>query len=263
MVADIVQTVIHKHSPAISWRQRGKFWGWHMAVSVLSLVLIAGCVYGRWYPGALAELHGVHLIMLLFAVASIGCWPFLTALVIKTDKKEQRRDHAILWTLQAAFTLACLYFLYHSRPVWLVYSADLFEIIRKKDVVYSNNVPLRGEWQVGIWSQPKWLGAAFSTDKTLEAKQRNEDLDGVPLARRVDALVAIREKQTFLQRYANPVATLADFNTQAEIEQALQAYPRASHWFPIKGFVRDAVVLTDVDFSFFSIVLLQPWETDE
>ena len=244
-------------------RERLRYGIVHFAISALICAAIIFMVYKRWYTQGMAELLGVSVIIIILATTSIFIWPLLTALVIKRDKQEQRRDHRILWSIQILFTVITLYFLLHSRVIWAVYTVDSFEIIRAQDIFYSNKIELKSEFKVGTLDEFKWLGASFSTtDKELEKKQRTEDLEGISVARRVDALVRIEEKKTLLQKYARSIETLREFNNNDRIQAIREQFPQATLWLPIKGFTRDAVVLTNADFSFFNIVMLVPWEED-
>ena len=244
-------------------RERLRYGIVHFAISALICAAIIFMVYKRWYTQGMAELLGVSIIVIILATTSLFVWPLLTALVVKQDKQEQRRDHRILWSIQIVFTIITLYFLVHSRIVWAVYTVDSFEIIRAQDVLYSDKVKPKPEFMVGILDEFKWLGASFSTtDKELEEKQRTEDLEGLSVARRIDALVSIEEKKDLLKKYAKPIDTLREFNNETRIQTFREQFPQATLWLPIKGFTRDAVVLTNADFSFFNIVMLVPWEED-
>lgn len=244
-------------------RERLRYGIVHFAISALICAAIIFMVYTRWYTQGMAELLGVSIIVIILATTSLFVWPLLTALVVKQDKQEQRRDHRILWSIQIVFTIITLYFLAHSRIVWAVYTVDSFEIIRAQDVLYSDKVKPKPEFMVGILDEFKWLGASFSTtDKELEEKQRTEDLEGLSVARRIDALVSIEEKKDLLKKYAKPIDTLREFNNETRIQTFREQFPQATLWLPIKGFTRDAVVLTNADFSFFNIVMLVPWEED-
>lgn len=244
-------------------RERLRYGIVHFAISALICAAIIFMVYKRWYPQGMAELLGVSIIVIILATTSLFVWPLLTALVVKQDKQEQRRDHRILWSIQIVFTIITLYFLAHSRIIWAVYTVDSFEIIRAQDVLYSDKVKPKPEFMVGILDEFKWLGASFSTtDKELEEKQRTEDLEGFSVARRIDALVSIEEKKDLLKKYAKPIDTLREFNNETRIQTFREQFPQATLWLPIKGFTRDAVVLTNADFSFFNIVMLVPWEED-
>lgn len=244
-------------------RERLRYGIVHFAISALICAAIIFMVYKRWYTQGMAELLGVSIIVIILATTSLFVWPLLTALVVKQDKQEQRRDHRILWSIQIVFTIITLYFLAHSRIVWAVYTVDSFEIIRAQDVLYSDKVKPKPEFMVGILDEFKWLGASFSTtDKELEEKQRTEDLEGLSVARRIDALVSIEEKKDLLKKYAKPIDSLREFNNETRIQTFREQFPQATLWLPIKGFTRDAVVLTNADFSFFNIVMLVPWEED-
>lgn len=244
-------------------RERLRYGIVHFAISALICAAIIFMVYKRWYTQGMAELLGVSIIVIILATTSLFVWPLLTALVVKQDKQEQRRDHRILWSIQIVFTIITLYFLAHSRIVWAVYTVDSFEIIRAQDVLYSDKVKPKPEFMVGILDEFKWLGASFSTtDKELEEKQRTEDLEGLSVARRIDALVSIEEKKDLLKKYAKPIDSLRGFNNETRIQTFREQFPQATLWLPIKGFTRDAVVLTNADFSFFNIVMLVPWEED-
>ena len=243
-------------------RERLKYWLFHVVISALLCTAIAFAVYQRWYPQEMADLLGVSVIFAILAIASLLIWPVLTALVIKTDKKEQRRDHRILWCIQIVFTVITIYFLGSSRIMWAVYSVDSFEIIRAQDVLYSEKIALNPEFKVGILDNFKWLGASFSHDAELEKIQRNEDVNGISIARRVDALVPLEQKKALLQKHARPIETLREFNDETKVKGIQKQFPQATIWLPIKGFTRDAVVLTNADFSSFNIVMLVPWEED-
>ena len=152
-------------------RERLRYGIVHFAISALICAAIIFMVYKRWYTQGMAELLGVSIIVIILATTSLFVWPLLTALVVKQDKQEQRRDHRILWSIQIVFTIITLYFLAHSRIVWAVYTVDSFEIIRAQDVLYSDKVKPKPEFMVGILDEFKWLGASFSTtDKELEEK---------------------------------------------------------------------------------------------
>jgi hypothetical protein len=147
-------------SNRLNLRQRARAAGLHALISLALAALIAGLVFGFWYPGAYRLLSGGQDLFLLVMTVDVILGPLLTFSVFDLRKgwKYLRRDLAVIGVVQAAALGYGLHTVYIVRPVVLAFEVDRFRVIAAADVYRPDlptarpeyrTLPLTGPWLLG------------------------------------------------------------------------------------------------------------------
>lgn len=106
----------------------------HLWPTLLLLAILASVVLFVWYPHPFRQFgdSGKFALLLIITAAFIG--PALTWLVYKKDKRGLLLDLCVITVVQVAALGWGVFSLYQSRPYFMVYTVDRFEILSKRDV---------------------------------------------------------------------------------------------------------------------------------
>lgn len=130
---------------------------------IFSFVLIGGLslfVVKLWYPGIWAsELGGYKLVLMILAL-DLGVGPLCVGFVYKQhkSKKEKVLDISVITLCQLAFFSWGAYTVSISRPVYMVFDTDRFELVVDQDVDRSklpesgmfSDVPLLSTFKMAV-----------------------------------------------------------------------------------------------------------------
>lgn len=102
----------------------------HFGISLAVAGLVFVAIRFLWYPGPLFEIAGgLELLLLIVSVdATIG--PFITLIIFKSGKWGLRFDLTVIGILQTAALVYGLYAIAESRPVYITFVKDRFELVR-------------------------------------------------------------------------------------------------------------------------------------
>lgn len=233
----------------------------HFAISAVIVGLCFWLLLSVWYPNVMPALYGIYNVLIILFLLNILIWPALSAMLYKLDKKKLKFDLTVMGILQIVFTVVMMFFLWQMRPVWVSFVVDSFEIVREKEVIWSEQeTPSDSPFYVGFFEPYILVGASYSDDKEIAEQQKSAELDGISVAWRSVAVVPLSEKKNNLRQYAQPVDALNEYNPQEKVNAVLAKYPQATKFFALKGYVTDGAILSNDDFSWLQPVLLQPWE---
>lgn len=106
----------------------------HLWPTLLILAVIAAVVLFAWYPSPFLTFteSGKFAILLILAAGVFG--PVLTWVVYTKGKRGLVFDLWVIALVQIAAMAWGTYSLYQSRPYFMVYTVDRFEVLRKLDV---------------------------------------------------------------------------------------------------------------------------------
>ncbi len=107
----------------------------HLLLSAVIVGFAALLVFYVWYPNSLASASQVYHIFYLIVLVDICIGPLITLVIFNKEKKELKRDLAIVGIAQIIALLFGLYAVFVARPAFIVFSASQF------DVVYANQLP--------------------------------------------------------------------------------------------------------------------------
>ena len=138
----------------------------HLAISVAVAGLVFLAVRFLWYPGVLFDVAGGRDLFLLVVGVDVVMGPLITLIVYRRGKKSLRSDLATIAVLQLAALSYGLWSVALSRPVYLVFVKDRFELTRASDIEPEDLAMARGTpYESLSWTGPRYIGVRFPTDR--------------------------------------------------------------------------------------------------
>ena len=240
---------------------RLKFFLSHLSISILIALFVMGLVFFIWYPTPLAKAVGVTQIFLMMLAIDVIVGPLLGLLVYKQGKKSLKFDLTVIIAIQISALLYGIYSIEQGRPAWLAYNLDRFELVRKNEIVDQNINQAKPKFQQVSWFKPQYVAVNFAKD----IQQRNEDmfaeaLGGISLAQRPERYVHFAEAKAQLQKRAQSLELLPQYNDKTVVEKTLAKYPKATAFLPMKASAVDMTVLINHKGEVVKIVDLRPWQ---
>lgn len=242
--------------------KRVKFFLSHLGLSLLISLLILSWIFFVWYPTPLAKAVGVTHIFLMLICIDVIIGPLLGFIVYKAGKKTLKFDLTVVILIQISALLYGVYTIGQGRPAWIVYNVDRFELVRNNEIILDQSKNAKEQYQSSSWLQPKFVAVQLSQD----IKQRNDDMfnevfGGVSLSQHPERYVPLEQVKAQMQKRAQKIELLNQFNTKNEVDSIVSKYPQANAWFPLKANAVDMVVLVNKEKGeVVKIVDLRPWK---
>jgi len=239
-----------------------KFVTAHLMVSLGVALLAVLVVFLCWYPAPLNKATGVTHIFLMMLGIDLILGPALTWLVYKEGKKSLKFDLTVIILIQISALGYGLYHIAQGRPAWMVYSVDRFDLIKNNEIYTKNIQQAASEFQQPSWFKPEYAAIQFS----LDSKQRSQDmfdeiLGGVEISQRPERYVALAKVKPQIQKRAQSLDLLSQFNDKALVQNTLSQYPQATAFVPLKANAVDMTVLINKEKGeVVKIVDLRPWK---
>ena len=241
--------------------KRLKFFLIHLSISLIIALSVVGLVFFAWYPTPLVTAVGVTQIFLMMLSIDVIVGPLLGLLVYKEGKKTLKFDLSIIVAIQISALCYGLYSIEQGRPAWLVYNVDRFELVRKNEIANQNINQAPPQFRYPSWLKPQFVATEFAKD----AKQRSDDmftevLGGISLAQKPQRYVDFSKAKEKVQKRAQKLELLQQYNNKTDVEKILSKYPQATAFLPMKASVIDMTVLIDSQGDVVKIVDLRPWK---
>lgn len=241
--------------------KRLKFFVNHFFLSFLLALLVIGLVFFIWYPAPFAKAVGVTHIFLMMLAIDVIVGPVLGLFVYKEGKKSLKFDLTIIIAIQISALLYGIYSIEQGRPVWIVYSVDRFELVRKNEIILENITHVKPQFQQVSWFKPQFVAMQFAPNM----QQRNDDMftevfGGISLAQRPERYVDFAQAKAQLQKRAQSLELLPQYNDKTVVEKTLAKYPKATAFLPMKASAVDMTVLINHKGGVVKIVDLRPWQ---
>jgi hypothetical protein len=231
----------------INWREKFIAFLLHF----LTTLVIAGCaaalVFLIWYPDAFLTMAGGLKFFLLITACDLVLGP-LISLVIYNSRKTRRAlilDYTIVGIVQVAALGYGLYVIESSRPVYVAFVVDRFEIVTAAEIADSDLAAGKASYR----TRPKWGPRLIGTKLPTDARESNElvfsSLSGrdvhvlpkyyVPYETVVDAVKRKAEPLELLERRhpnSKPVVAkaLADLGVAADRVRWLPVGTKQGFW---------------------------------
>lgn len=242
--------------------KRLKFFLSHLSISAVVALIVVGLVFFIWYPTPLATAVGVTQIFFMMLAIDVIVGPVLGLLVYKQGKKSLKMDLSIIIALQISALGYGVYSIEQGRPVWLAYSVDRFELIRKNEVITGHIDQALIQYQHTSWFKPQYVTVQFAPDR----KQREEDmfaeaLDGISIAQKPERYVDFAQAKASIKQRAQSLTLLKGFNDPNVVKMVLNQYPQANAFIPLKANALDMTILVNKNTgNIIKIVDLRPWK---
>jgi hypothetical protein len=104
--------------------------GTHFLISLSVAGLVYLAVRYLWYPGPLFEMAGGMELLLVIVCVDVTLGPFITLIVFKPGKWGLKFDLTVIAVLQVAALLYGLEAIADSRPTFVTFVKDRFELVR-------------------------------------------------------------------------------------------------------------------------------------
>lgn len=240
----------------------------HLCVSALVASTLAAILALTWYPPAYVRaVGGLGLIAILVGV-DVTLGPLLTLLVWKVGKPSLRFDMAVIVLLQLSAMGYGLHSIFLARPVYLVFSADRFDLVTAVEIPEGEQEKAkREEFQSLPLTGPKIVAA----QKPASADERNQIMfsaisGGADLPQLPQYYVPYAELSAEAVRKALPLDSL--MRRDAETRDTLTAYlqshrldPAKVKFLPLRSKQHDQTVLVDAATGeVLGIVNIDPWQ---
>lgn len=241
--------------------KRVRFFLWHFFISICISLISLFWVFNAWYPGPLAKATNVTYIFLMLLAIDIILGPILGFVVYNEKKKTLKFDLAVIFLLQLSALAYGVYSISQARPVWIVYNVDRFELVRKNELIEDNIQQAQLQFQQPSWFKPEYAATEFAKN----TQQRNDDMFAeimgrISIAQRPERYVDFAQAKEQIQKRAQNLDLLNQYNDKTDVEKILSKYPQATAFLPMKASVIDMTVLIDSQGDVVKIVDLRPWK---
>jgi hypothetical protein len=186
----------------IAWREKMVATAVHFAVTLVLAGIAAALIFLVWFPDPLQTMIGGTELFMLVVGCDLALGP-LMSLVIYNGRKSRRElvvDYSIVGVIQIAALVYGVVILAGTRPVYIAFNSDRFEIVSAFDIPDAELAAAREpQYKTLSWTGPRLVAvsvpdadqqdALFKSVEGLEEHQRPKFF--APISAKLDV---IREK---------------------------------------------------------------------
>lgn len=136
----------------------------HLLISLLVVGSVAAYVIYFWYPIPLLPMAKADELLMMVGGIDLIVGPLLTLIVYKQGKKTLKMDLTVIACIQICFLSIGLYTLFASRPVYLVATERMFNLVFVADILPDDRQKAKNEYQQFAITKPKLVGAVMPKD---------------------------------------------------------------------------------------------------
>jgi hypothetical protein len=238
----------------------------HLALSAAIAAVVFLPIYFFWYPDVLFEKAGGRHLFLLIVGVDVVIGPLITFVIFVPKKKGLMFDLAVIAVLQSAALAYGVYVLFESRPAYIVFVKDRYDLVRANqfpegELVKSHakgydNLPLGG---------PKLVGARLPQDPDEKLRIMTAAIAGLDLPVFPQHYVPYDEVRAEVRSAALPLETLRKRNPgrEAEVNALLARLGRKEdevRFLPLRAGKVDLAAFVDAKTGdILKITPLDPW----
>jgi hypothetical protein len=241
--------------------------GVHLALTFLVATTVFAIIFLVWYPGVLFESAGGRTLFMLIAFVDATIGPLLTAVVFKPGKKGLVFDLAVIAVLQVAALAYGTWVLFESRPAYIVFTRDRFDLVRANELnVLPGSNPGANAYARPPLGGPMRVGTRLPKDQDQQYRLFVSGAAGQDVQSFPQYYVSYDDVRDEVKAHAAPIAKLRSLNPQsaAEIDRivAQSGKPEQGLGFlPMRAGKADLAVLVDRQHGdVIDIANLRPWE---
>lgn len=185
----------------INWREKIIATGVHFAVTLVLAGIAAALIFFVWFPDPFQTMIGGTELFLLVVGCDLALGP-LMSLVIYNSRKSRRElvtDYSIVGLLQIAALVYGVLIVAGTRPVYVVFNTDRYEVVTARDIDERELAAARDpKYRQLPWTGPRLIAvdvpAAEQQDALFQSLSGNEEHQRprfyVPLASKVETIRA-------------------------------------------------------------------------
>ncbi len=167
----------------INWREKFLAFAIHFVVTAALGACAAALIFLVWFPPPLAALIGGTELFLLVVGCDLALGPLLSLVIYDTRKSRGKIvfDYVVVGTIQVAALVYGVSIVAGTRPVYVAFSGDRFEIVSARDITDKELAAARSpEYRNLPLTGPRFVNVVVATnadhqDALFEALAGNEE----------------------------------------------------------------------------------------
>lgn len=222
----------------------------HLGISVVIGICAMALLFGVWYPPPYFSAAGADQLALLLIGVDVGIGPLLTFIVFKPGKKGLKFDLFVIAALQLGALVYGLHTVAVSRPVFLVFAVDRFELVAANQIADADLKQGEEErFRQRSWKGPLLVYGEMPTDPKEQSELTFSGVEGRDLQNLPKYFRDYDRNAAKVAEHAKDLATLRsqiDASSMAELDSWLQRHTLSDadvRWVPVVSRRKDATVL--------------------
>ena len=239
----------------------------YLAVTSAVALLVFLSVRFLWYPGALFGAAGGRELFLLVSGIDLVLGPLIVFILYKPGKKGLKFDLVAVGALQLAALCFGIWVLFESRPAFIVFVKDRFELARANEIADQEAAKARDPYRHAPLSGPRIVGAVMPSNPDEQFRVMMSAMSGLDLHTFPQHFVPYDDLKGEVMLKALPMARLRALNPGKgeEIDAIVKRHGKSDadlRFLPMRaGLATDLTVILDgVRAEVVEIVALRPWE---
>jgi hypothetical protein len=238
----------------------------HFGISLAVAGLVYVAVRYFWYPGPLFEVAGGLELLLLIISVDVTLGPLITLIIFKPGKWGLMFDLTVIATLQFAALIYGLHSIAESRPVYITFVKDRFELVRAGELEDADIAQGAPGFDSLSWFGYRLAGARLPKDPKEQLKHMDLAILGSKDVHLFPKLyVPYEQVAADAARVSGSMAKLRSLNPagSAEVDALVRAggSEEAYGFLPMRAGKRDmTVVVRRRDGAVIALSALRPWE---
>jgi hypothetical protein len=238
----------------------------HLSLSAAIAGLVFLPIYFFWYPDVLYESAGGRDLFLLIVSVDVTVGPLITTIIYVPGKWGLKFDLMVIAILQLTALGYGVYVLFESRPVYVVFVKDRFELVRAN--TYPEGAldkPTGKGWEHLPVTGPKTIGVRMPTDPKEQLEITMSGIGGVDIQLYPKYYVAYDEVRGEVKSKGETLQKLRDRNPKraAEVSALVAGSGRKEQdlrYLPLRAGKTDLSVVVDARTGdIVKISSLKPW----
>lgn len=239
----------------------------HLALSAAIAAAVFLPIYFFWYPDVLFERAGGRDLFLLIVGVDVVIGPLITFVIFVPKKKGLVFDLAVIAFLQSAALAYGVYVLFESRPAYIVFVKEGYELVRANQFPAAELARARGKGYDKLpLTGPKLVGARLPADRDEKLRVMMAAMAGMDLPLFPQHYVPYEDVRSEVRSAALPLETLRKRNPGrgAEVAATLARLGRKEdevRFLPLRTGKDHLAVFVDAKTGdILKITPLNPWD---
>ncbi|HUJ00541.1 MAG TPA: TfpX/TfpZ family type IV pilin accessory protein [Usitatibacter sp.] len=250
-----------KNTPITRWQAAPI----HLAISATIAAIVFSIVYFVWYPGAMYDAAGGRELFLLIACVDVTVGPLVTLIIYRPGKRGLKFDLAVIAIVQFSALCYGAYVLFDSRPAWIVYVKDRYELVRANQIMDAERAKAKPPFNALPITGPRLVGAELPKDPNEQLRIMLTAAAGQDVQTYPQYYVPYDKVKQEAIAHAKPLAALRKLNP-GQVER-VDALPGKLHlpesrlgFLPMRAGKRDLAVIIDrSNGDYLGNFSLRPW----
>lgn len=222
----------------------------HLGISALLGVATIILLFGVWYPPPYFSAAGADVLALLLIGVDVGIGPLLTFVVFKPGKWGLKFDLFVIAALQLGALVYGLHTVAVSRPVFLVFAVDRFELVAANQIADADlKQGIEERFRQRSWKGPLLVYGEMPSDPKERGDLAFSGAEGRDLQNQPRYFRDYDANAMKVAQHAKELATLRpklDADSVALLESWLQSHSLSDtdvRWVPVVALRKDATML--------------------